>query len=224
MDDDDGGPRWSLVQSVSFAPVPESKGAASKRKQGVYRAASQGVLWIWSRNSEKLYHKLTVRDASADQDLCVASFPGVKGAAKLRGRRNNTVLPEEDLVVLKQECISDSLCMSIVGGPIIEADNSCFPATCYFRDIEEILACSCRWDVGKNHILEIEDEHENTQNKRNTTGCGTVVEPANRAKAGCEESKIDVAIKHISIALMQTSQQAALDELNHLHSWLKVPW
>lgn len=50
------------------------------------------------------------------------------------------------------------------------------------------------------------------------------MEPANRAKAGCEESKIDVAIKHISIALMQTSQQAALDELNHLHSWLKVPW
>ena len=57
-----------------------------------------------------------------------------------------------------------------------------------------------------------------------TTFWRTVVEPANRAKAGCEESKIDVAIKHISIALMQTSQQAALDELNHLHSWLKVPW
>ena len=150
MDDDDDAMPWDSCATATGVAAPATQG-----RQGQYQLPESGIYWVWHRGdgSGHLYDKLSVRDVGANQDLCVAGFKPIRCGTRLRGRRTNTAIPMEDLLVLKGEFTSGTARLDVQAGSLL--DSNCLPSNCVLQDLEHALGMSTPWDVECKHRLEI---------------------------------------------------------------------
>lgn len=83
--------------------VPRKAPRTSKQYgYGKYSLPEAGTCWVWKRSSKGMYSRFSVRDLSANREVCIVHFEtAVKAASTVRGGRHNTVLPTEDRFPLK---------------------------------------------------------------------------------------------------------------------------
>ena len=246
MDDDEEVPHsWDvLVPAAAAVPVlaPREKATLAqqplpKGRQGEYRAPQGGVVWLWRRDSQG-YHALTIKDLDQNEDLCSTVFGlPVKAPSVARGRRTNTMLPAEDLSLLKDEMASPLFVLTPEGGKIL--DDQAVPDSCSFAELERLVGFACPWDEPKSHKVEMSDAL-----KKHRRGPGRLHQAADAAAGGSQPvvgdgqepssasapstSQIEDALNCIATALKTLPDNAigtsstAQAKLEALRSFLKV--
>ena len=207
--------------------LPSAPAAGSSR-QGQYVIPQSGVFWIWHRGVGNTYSKLSIRDSAAGSDLCMVDFQPIKVNTAIRGRRANTILPVEDITILKQEM--KTACLKVLSGSLL--DTHCLPSKCTLSDLEAAISLKTPWDNDSKHRLEI----QSSRSKRIGDKLPEVESRSTRARvhhqlvpcvhsgghAGKDslETKIDSALNAISQALLQDSE--AWGHLSDMKTWLQV--
>lgn len=221
-DDDDDG-------SAKHWQRHESRKGISK---GQYALPESGVCWVWMR-SQGTYTGLSVRDISANRDLCTAAFrTPITAASTSRGRRANTVLPLDDRMLLRQECESGAIHIQITGG--IAVSNVQLTSVATFKDIERTVHMACPWRVDSAHRLEISSSLTPKLGERPAIGCDTarlqlqssqsmaVVPSSSGSGSATKISEIQQSLQFISRTLEQLNQKEALVQLDQINAWLNA--
>lgn len=240
MDDDDDDDD-ELGNNVAASTNTES-GTGTK---GVYVTPSKGIIFFWTRSGSQ-YTGFKIRDLSANNDLCEFAFEqGVVAASGTRGRRSNTQLPAEDLVLLKEELSNPNFFLQLIRGSIVA--DSCIPTPCTMKDVEQILRMPSPWQSlqkhrilqppnnlkasGSSHSLDCPTKSQSMPSSsssivpnqfRNMDGPqGDLVAVPTRPVAK-QQSEIDLVLGHIRTVLVQLNAKDALNHLTSLCSWLQV--
>ena len=191
--------------------------------KGNYDLPVGGLCWVWQRSGNK-YTGVSVRDLAACSDLAIVEFKNVVAAAsKTRGRRTNTILPEEDRLLLKNECMDGMIGMEIVGGTVLQ--HACAISNGSMNDLETVLRFKCPWDSASSHRIEISNSSGpqlGSMPSRDGALCERVgfhtVQPADMIS----ESEIMQAMQVISNVLKGINHEAAMDKLNQIQEWMSV--
>jgi hypothetical protein len=236
MDDDDDAMPWDSCATTTGVAAPATQG-----RQGQYQLPESGIYWVWHRGdgSGNLYDKLSVRDVGANQDLCVAGFKPIRCGTRLRGRRTNTAIPMEDLLVLKGEFTSGTARLDVQAGSLL--DSNCLPSNCVLQDLEHALGMSTPWDVDCKHRLEISTAQSKRIGEHTVSVSGPASKfqkrhPSSSSFGGTavalqtpvdsseqqQVSMVETTIRCIAASL--PLDNCLMEHLNNLSKWLQVPW
>ena len=241
MDDDED---VGLGNSLPPQPSSQQVSASAKHqplRQGQYRLPS-GLFWVWHRSGicgrVVAFSMLSIRDSAANNDLIVASFDPIKGVSQTKGRRSNTILPAEDLTVLKAEFASRTKSLHIQSGSLLE--SHCVPSNCSLRELELQLGLTTPWDIGEKHRLEIPsssskrigagviglETDRNVRRKQSTNSLSLSLVPTDLASIDTADiehvAPVEYAFNCIGAALSSTNDPTVLEQFDKLKGWLKV--
>ena len=204
--------------------TPAASGAS---RQGQYLLPQSGLFWIWHRGVGNTYSKLSIRDSSAGSDLCMVEFQPIKMATKIRGRRANTILPIEDITILKHEM--NIVRLRVLSGSLL--DTICLPSECALSDLEAAMNIKTPWDNVSKHRLEIPSsrskrigdklpELESRSTRARLHQVIPMLDSGDHAEKDSLETTIDHALNKISQALLPDSE--AWGHLSDMKAWLQV--
>ena len=190
--------------------------------KGNYDLPVGGLCWVWQRSGNN-YTGVSVRDLAARSDLATVVFKRVvEAASKTKGRRTNTALPEEDRLLLKNECIDGMIGMEIVGGTVLE--RACAISNGSMNDLESALTFKCPWSSASSHRIEISSSSGPQLGSRPSHGaiCESaglqIVQPTEMISV----SEISQAMQMISAVLSGINHETAMGKLNQIQEWMSV--
>lgn len=208
---------------------------AVKRKQGEYNIPSAGTVWVWKRVGPS-FVGLVVADLGAGGELCRASLrEPIAAASGARGRRSHTTVPEQDLVVLKEECESGNVKFLVQAGSVVE--HGAIPSDgCTLNDLEKLLGVQARFDKPDRHRMEMSTFKVKLQAvgtegsvvpsaSASTTTVACFTEPRSEPEPGhprATQGSVQDSLRCISIALEQLRDQTAMQHLHKLTDWLQT--
>ena len=227
MDDDDSGEFGPLQRRSTASHSRSTEG--NQGKQGSYQLPQSGVCWVWHRDGA-YYTGLSVRDIGAKLDICSFDFvEQIKSASKMKGRRSNTVLPDEDRFLLRGECVDGNAKMTFQSGTVA---YDCIPKESTIKDVEHLVRLTCPWDRKNSHWLEIQSALQRLGRKPTSIisvhpgadSCSLVAVSSATGPGAVEttQSEIDKLIGSIRHVLHGLNQQEALSNLSQLNQLLEV--
>ena len=207
-------------------------------KQGQYKLPQKGLFWIWNMTSG-YYTGLSVMDFAANQTICCVDFDSpIKSALKTRGRRSQTLLPDDDRYLLKAEC-QNGLRMTFQNGTAVDAETTCLPLQPTIRDVEHMVKCSCPWNTPSAHRVELAVSSKRLSERLVAAQNSEVGEDQSQTSlslasasalvistgAGAQPNMVSLIarlITSIGSVLQQLNQTQAVSDLNQLTQFLQV--